>query len=117
MYLVIVMVMLFSAGIPALLPLGFIDIFSRYVTNRILLQSNSSKIEGLGEEFMSLSVHILPIMLVISPLIGEWMLVANSSIYPNVLPMSFPYYTGLLWELDYELYLPFYIIISIFVLA
>jgi hypothetical protein len=48
LYLIIIMTCLFFAGIPALLPLGMINIFSRYVTNRSLLQSNSSRIEGLG---------------------------------------------------------------------
>jgi hypothetical protein len=44
----IFMVTLFMAGVPALLPLGFVSIFSRYTVNRMLLQGNSCKIEGLG---------------------------------------------------------------------
>ena len=50
---------------------------------------------------MSLSKAILPIMLIFFPLFGEWMLVANSSIYPKALPMTFPYFKGLIWQLDY----------------
>lgn len=47
-YLVLTMCCLFCAGIPALIPLGFINILSRYITNRSLLQNDSSRIEGLG---------------------------------------------------------------------
>lgn len=47
-YLVLVMCSMFSAGIPALIPLGFINLFTRYVTNRSLLQNNSTRVEGLG---------------------------------------------------------------------
>jgi hypothetical protein len=43
-YLIIVMAMIFGTGIPALIPLAFINLLSRYVTNRSLLQSNSSRI-------------------------------------------------------------------------
>ena len=43
-YLIIVMAMIFGAGVPALIPLAFINLLSRYVTNRSLLQSNSSRI-------------------------------------------------------------------------
>ena len=50
---------------------------------------------------MSLSINILPMMLIAFPLFGEWMLIANSYIYPNILPMTFPYFTGLYWMLDY----------------
>lgn len=49
MYLVIFMCSMFWAGVPSLLPLGFFSIFSRYVVCRMLLQSNSTKIVGLGE--------------------------------------------------------------------
>ena len=44
MYMVIFMCCLFWCGVPALVPLGFISIFSRYTVNRILLQNNSAKI-------------------------------------------------------------------------
>lgn len=115
MYLIIFMTAFFWVGIPVLVPLGFINIFSRYVVNRILLQSNSTKIQGLGQEFMSLTITILPLMLIFFPLFGEWMLTANSSIYPDVLPMTFPLLKNLYWMLDRQLYLPFYIILSIIV--
>ncbi len=99
-YLIIVMSSLFSAGVPILIPLAFLNHFSRYVTNRSLLQNNSSRIEGLGEDFMSLTLGLLPFVVIFSSVIGEWMLVANSSIYPDKLPMAFPYFTGILYELD-----------------
>ena len=94
MYLVIFMVMIFCAGVPSLIPLGFISIFSRYAVTRILLQANSSKIEGLGEEFMALSINLLPLILIIFPLIGCWMLVANENIYPDKLSMALPFLEG-----------------------
>ena len=78
MYLVIVMCSLFWCGVPALVPLGFLSIFSRYVVTRILIQSNSSRIEGVNDDFMSFSLTLLPMILIICPLLGEWMLVANS---------------------------------------
>lgn len=99
-YMIMVMCTLFAAGVPALIPLGFINSFSRYVTNRSLLQNNSSRIEGLGEDFMSLSMGVLPFLLMFSPVVGEWMLVANSGIYPGQLPMAFPYLKGIIYELD-----------------
>jgi hypothetical protein len=62
---------------------------------------------------MSLSILILPFMLIFFPVFGEWMFTANTSIYPNVLPMTFPLFNGLSWILDRQLYLPFYIILSL----
>lgn len=44
LYLIVFMAMLFLTGIPALLPLAFVNILSRYLTNRSLLQSYSSKV-------------------------------------------------------------------------
>ena len=115
MYLVIFMCSLFWCGVPALVPLGFLSIFSRYVVTRILIQSNSSRIEGVSEEFMSFSLTLLPICLIVSPIIGEWMLVANSQIYPDKLNMTLPILNGIFDELDKELYLPFYLIIALIV--
>jgi hypothetical protein len=96
-YLIIVMSSLFSAGVPILIPLAFINHLSRYITNRSLLQNNSSRIEGLGEDFMSLTLGLLPFVVIFAPVIGEWMLVANSSIYPDKLPMRFPYFHGIIY--------------------
>lgn len=99
-YLVIILCALFGAGIPVLLPLGFLNLLSRYVANRSLLQYSSTRIDGLGEEFTSLTLVIFPAALTLGPLVGEWMLVGNSDIYPNNLPMSFPYLHGNFYELD-----------------
>jgi hypothetical protein len=49
LYLVIFMCAFFWCGVPALVPLGFLSIFSRYVVTRILIQNDSSRIEGMGE--------------------------------------------------------------------
>jgi len=43
-YMVIFMCALFWCGVPAIVPLGFVSIFSRYVVNRMLLQGSSCKI-------------------------------------------------------------------------
>ena len=48
MYLVVFMCSLFWCGVPVLVPLGFLSIFSRYVVTRILIQQNSARIEGVG---------------------------------------------------------------------
>jgi TRAP-type C4-dicarboxylate transport system permease small subunit len=49
LYLTVIMAMLFCAGIPAMLPLAMLNIVSRYIVNRSLLQTYSTKIDGLGE--------------------------------------------------------------------
>lgn len=52
-------------------------------------------------------------MLIFFPIVGEWMFTANTAIYPDVLPMTFPFFKDLYWMLDRQLYLPFYIILSL----
>lgn len=42
--LIIFMTMFYSSGIPVLIPLGFLNLASKYITNRSLLQTLSSKI-------------------------------------------------------------------------
>jgi len=66
---------------------------------------------------MSLTMGLIPFLVILSPVIGEWMLAANGSIYPDQLPMRFPYFNGLLYQLDIQLYLPFYLAISLLALA
>lgn len=80
LYLILVMILIFFVGVPILLPIGFVNILSRYITNRSLLQKNSVRIDGLGQDFSQLSVTILTISLIIFPLIGEWMLMGNSKV-------------------------------------
>ncbi len=75
--MIIFMVVFLYGGIPALIPLGFVNIFSRYISNRSLLQNNSSKIEGLEENFNSMTLTFLPIVLILSPLVAEWMITGN----------------------------------------
>jgi hypothetical protein len=48
-YMILVMCCLFSSGMPILIFLACLNLASRYITNRSLLQANSSKIDGLGE--------------------------------------------------------------------
>jgi len=53
-----------------LIPLGFINVFSRYITSRSLLQHSSKRIEGLGQDFLSLSLGLMPFIIIICPLIS-----------------------------------------------
>lgn len=107
------MISLFCVGIPVLLPIGMICLWSKYVTNRSLLQNNSSRIDGLGEDFSSLTLSLIPFIIILSPIVGEWMLTANYDIYNANLPMSFPYFQGLSVILDRQFYLPFYLGIAL----
>ena len=91
LYLIVIIATIFCAGLPAILPAAMVNILSRYLVNRSLLQSHSSKIEGLGEEFNSLTLLLLPVILVCFPVIGEWMLISNSYIYPSGLSTSFDF--------------------------
>jgi hypothetical protein len=52
-------------------------------------------------------------------MIGEWMLVANSKIFPIGIPFKFApnILLGHLTELDMQMYLPFYMGISALALA
>ena len=80
--LIVFICVFFCCGIPVLIPLGMINLLLKYIANRSLLQNNSSKIEGLSEQFNSFPHSLIPIMLVLSALVGEWMLTGNSFIYP-----------------------------------
>jgi hypothetical protein len=46
--LIIFLAVFYCAGIPALIPLAFISLFSKYISNRTLLQQLSSRIDGLS---------------------------------------------------------------------
>lgn len=48
LYLIIIMTCIFWSGIPVLVPLAFLNIMSRYIINRSLLQNHSMRIAGLG---------------------------------------------------------------------
>jgi hypothetical protein len=80
LYLVLIMILIFFAGIPVLVPLGMLNILSRYIANRSLMQKNSIRVEGLGEDFTSLSSLILTLILIVIPLLGEWMVIANTKV-------------------------------------
>jgi hypothetical protein len=46
--LIIFMGVFLSGGIPVMMPLAFVSLISRYITSRSIIQTLSSKIEGLG---------------------------------------------------------------------
>ena len=71
-----------SPGIPAAMPLAFIALLSKYVTYRSILQKDSSKIEGLGVDFMAYPLTFLPLIIIIGPLFGGWMLTASEYLIP-----------------------------------
>lgn len=78
--LIIFMAIFYCCGIPVLIPLAFVNLFSKYITNRSLLQSLSSRVSGLSEAFNGLPLTIIPIMLAIACLLGSWMLTANDMV-------------------------------------
>ena len=107
-----------EAGIPALVPLAFLNLISRYIMNRSLLQQNSTRINGLGLAFNQLSYVFLTITLALSAVNAAWMLTANSLIFPNILHFSMNLGTlNNLSIVERQLYLPFYIGISLVVLG
>jgi hypothetical protein len=112
------MAVFLDAGIPALVPLALIDLFSRYLTNRSLLQHSSTRISGLGILFSDMSHTFITVTLALAGVNAGWMLTANGSIYPGVLP-----FTAMLWSwnrwnmMGRELYLPFYLGVTVVVLT
>lgn len=105
----------YSAGIPVLVPLAFVNLFSKYVANRSLLQSVSSRIDGLSESFNAFPFTIMPIMLFMACLVGAWMLTANTYFYSfQYMKLTIP---QLSWDiLSRQLIVPFYIILALVIL-
>ena len=62
---------------------------------------------------MGLSLVILPLILVVAPLNGEWMLVSNRFIYPDGWSHSFDFMYGSFQILDKQLYIPFYLCLAL----
>lgn len=87
-FMIFFMAIFLDAGIPVLIPLALLNLLSRYFTNRLLLQKNSTRIHGLGIVFNEISFTFISITLIFSGVNSAWMLTANSSIYPNVLPFN-----------------------------
>jgi len=77
-----------TAGIPVLMPLAFVDLLSRYICNRSLMQQNSRRVDGLGIIFNQLPHNLIPALLILSTINAGWFLTANSSIYPSILPFT-----------------------------
>ncbi len=75
--LIIFMGVFLSGGIPSLVPIAFLALFSRYITSRSIIQTVSSKIEGLGVDFMAYPMTFLPILIVFGSIFSCWMLTAN----------------------------------------
>jgi hypothetical protein len=79
-----------SGGVPAMIPLAFVSLLSRYITSRSIIQTLSSKIEGLGVDFMAYPMTFLPILIIFGSIFSCWMLTANSSLIPPSLTIQIP---------------------------
>lgn len=44
--------------------------------------------EGLGEYFTSVTIIVMPILIILSLLNAEWMITGNSSLYPKGLDLA-----------------------------
>ena len=102
-----------SAGMPILIPLAFVNLFSKYLTNRSLLQLNSSRVQGLSEDFNSFTFILIPLTIFWACLVGGWMLTANEALTSRT-PMQLDWNTGFN-VLDRLLVLPFYLGLAILV--
>jgi hypothetical protein len=81
---------MYNAGVPILIPLATINIVSRYIINKSLILKYSSKIDGLTESFGEVVVNVVPICLIISSLVGIWMLTGTYTISSNTLSVNIP---------------------------
>lgn len=86
--MIIFMALFLNAGIPVLLPLAWLDLMSRYITNRSLIQHSSTRVDGLGVSFNELPHIFLPFLIVAGCINGCWMMTANSQIYPNGITLN-----------------------------
>lgn len=114
--LIIFMGVFLSGGIPVLIPLAFLSLLSRYITSRSIIQTLSSKIEGLGVDFMTYPLTFLPVLIIFGSLTSCWMLTANSSLIPPVLNIQIPLNlpdTANFPQLVRELYQPYFLAIAI----
>lgn len=91
LFLVVFISLMYSAGLPVLVVLGAINIISRYISNKYLILRYSHRIEGLTEDFSSLSIGILPLGMLLSSLIGIWMFTANVYIYNTAMNVRIPF--------------------------
>lgn len=118
--LILFMGVFLSGGIPVLIPLAFLSLFSRYITSRSVIQTLSSKIQGLGVDFMAYPMTFLPIMIILGSVFSCWMLTGNNALIPpslNVqIPMSLPQ-SAKFNQLVRELYLPYFLGIAIVTLV
>lgn len=75
--MIIFMALFLNSGIPVLLPLAWLNLVSRYIINRSLIQYSSTRVDGLGVAFNELSHTLLPVLLISGCVNGCWMLTAN----------------------------------------
>ena len=113
--LIMFLCIFYCCGIPVLIPLGFVNLLVKYLSNRSLLQNNSSKIEGLSERFNLFPHTLIPIMLILGALFGNWMLTANDWIYPDHMTVSLNFSTTLGRVLNRSLYIPWLFILAVLV--
>jgi|JI10StandDraft_1071094.scaffolds.fasta_scaffold68729_3 hypothetical protein len=107
--------MFYSAGVPVLVPLAFVNLFSKYISNRSLMQSVSSRVDGLSEQFNSPPFSLIPVLLLFSNLIGDWMLTANTYIGAfNYMTLAIPQINFLIF--NRLLIFPFYPILALVVI-
>lgn len=79
-----------SGGLPVILPLAFLSLISRYITSRSMIQTMSSKIEGLGVDFMAYPFTFLPFLIIFGSLFSCWMLTGNEALRPPNLNILIP---------------------------
>ena len=108
--LIIFLGLFVCSGVPSLIPLAFINLFIKYVTNRSLIQNNSSRIIGLGEAFNYAPMILIPFTLLVAPLFSQWMLSGNDITSSNK-TMQISLNTSF-YLFDRQLWFPFYIIIA-----
>lgn len=88
--LIIFMGVFLSGGIPVLIPLAFASLLSRYITSRSIIQTLSTKIEGLGVDFMAYPTTFLPLLIIFGSVFSCWMLTANAALVPPSLSIQIP---------------------------
>lgn len=114
--MVIFMTFFLNSGIPILLPLAWANLASRYITNRLLIQYFSTRVDGLGVAFNELPHTLLPVLIIAGCVNGCWMLTANSTIYPDAMQFSISLGDINSWiVMQRQLYLPFFIIIALII--
>ena len=96
--------------------LAFLSLISRYITSRSVIQTLSSKIEGLGVDFMAYPLTFLPLLIILGSIFSAWMITANPELVPPSLNIQIPIElpeSAKFEQLVRELYVPYFIIIAL----